>query len=630
MFNTPTVRRSAKRLVTSLRPWLVGCLLASAALQLPAQPVSAQDDPDDSDTPISMTGRLHVIHADHFDHQRSKFFYKLEDLQTNQMYDLTFRRQPTEALHSGSIMTVHGTLRGSQIALAGTSTRNMTTVAPAVAPAVTGQQRTLVLMANFRDANVACSTTHVQDTMFTDPNNASIDDLYQENSFGQLGFSGDVSGPYTIAYSTTSPCDYVAWSNAAEAAALARGLNVSQYPRRVYVFPQRNSCGYIGLGTVGGNPSRSWIFECNLKDVFGHELGHNLGSHHASTPTNEYGDLSDIMGYSGVGLRHMNAPHKDQLGWLSANQIQTVTQNGVYTIAPLELGPTQITTPQVLKIAKPDSREFYYFSYRRPLGLDARLPSAYTDKVNVHRYAGSGPLRTFFLQALTDGGRFADTVNGLTVTQLRHDERSATVQVAFDCAAATPFVTMAPASQVSRPGTAVQYTVSVTNRDPASCGASTLYLAPSVPAGWSGTFRPASLSLRPGARGTAVFTVTSAQSVTSGSYSVEARVSDPRVATHTANATATVVLDTTPPTAPGKLTSDVVGTQIRLTWTASTDNTGISSYTVWRNGARRAVVTGTTYTDTATSARTQYSYVVTATDRAGNVSAPSAPASARR
>jgi hypothetical protein len=68
---------------------------------------------------------------------------------------------------------------------------------------------------------------------------------------------------------------------------------------------------------------------------------------------------------------------------------------------------------------------YYYFPYRLPLGFDANLASTYTNRVNVHRYAGSGAVYTYFLQGLADGSSFTDAVNGVTVTQVSHDVNTA-------------------------------------------------------------------------------------------------------------------------------------------------------------------------------------------------------------
>jgi hypothetical protein len=83
--------------------------------------------------------------------------------------------------------------------------------------------------------------------------------------------------------------------------------------------------------------------------------------------------------------------------------------------------------------------------------------------------------------------------------------------------------------------------------------------------------------------------------------------------------------DTQAPTAPGNLayTQPAAG-QIKLTWSASTDNVGVTGYDVYANGAlRTSVAAGVlTYTDSQPDNAT-VSYYVKAKDAAGNVSAAS-------
>ena len=156
--------------------------------------------------------------------------------------------------------------------------------------------------------------------------------------------------------------------------------------------------------------------------------------------------------------------------------------------------------PQALKIAKRDTNEYYYFSYRLPLGFDATLASTYTNRVNVHRYAGSGAVYTYFLQGLADGSSFTDPVNSITVTQVSHDVNTATVQVALTCTPGAPILSVSPSSQSSAPGASVNYTVSVTNKDSAACPQATLNLAATVPSNWMGTMTPHMLPLLPRGR----------------------------------------------------------------------------------------------------------------------------------
>ncbi|MFC6092139.1 CARDB domain-containing protein [Saccharothrix lopnurensis] len=77
--------------------------------------------------------------------------------------------------------------------------------------------------------------------------------------------------------------------------------------------------------------------------------------------------------------------------------------------------------------------------------------------------------------------------------------------------------------------------------------------------------------------------------------------------------------DTRPPTAPGNLTYTQSGEQIRLSWSAATDDVGVTGYTVHRDGSPIATVAGTTHTDTRPTTAT-VSYTVRARDAAGNES----------
>ena len=87
--------------------------------------------------------------------------------------------------------------------------------------------------------------------------------------------------------------------------------------------------------------------------------------------------------------------------------------------------------------------------------------------------------------------------------------------------------------------------------------------------------------------------------------------------------------DTTPPTIPTNLSATAVSSsQINLSWTASTDNVGVTGYDIYRGGTFLTTVTTTSYSNTGLTASTLYSYTVRAKDAAGNNSAQTAPVSA--
>ena len=82
--------------------------------------------------------------------------------------------------------------------------------------------------------------------------------------------------------------------------------------------------------------------------------------------------------------------------------------------------------------------------------------------------------------------------------------------------------------------------------------------------------------------------------------------------------------DTTAPSTPTNLTaSGTTQTSTNLSWTASTDNVGVTGYNVYRGTTLLTTVTGTTYTATGLTASTAYTFTVRARDAAGNLSAAS-------
>jgi fibronectin type 3 domain-containing protein len=88
--------------------------------------------------------------------------------------------------------------------------------------------------------------------------------------------------------------------------------------------------------------------------------------------------------------------------------------------------------------------------------------------------------------------------------------------------------------------------------------------------------------------------------------------------------------DTTPPTTPGSFTASATSAfEVQLGWTASTDDVGVTSYDVLRDGAVLLTLpsTATGYTDSTVLASSTHAFAVRARDGAGNVSAASAEVS---
>src|SRR5439155_754383 len=114
------------------------------------------------------------------------------------------------------------------------------------------------------------------------------------------------------------------------------------------------------------------------------------------------------------------------------------------------------------------------------------------------------------------------------------------------------------------------------------------------------------------------------------SYTVAARDAAGNMSPDSASVSVTTAIaaDTTPPTTPSGFTAAAAGsTGANLSWSASTDDVGVTGYIVRRNAVQLATPATTSYADTGLSAATTYSYTVAARDAAGNISANSTSAS---
>ena len=96
---------------------------------------------------------------------------------------------------------------------------------------------------------------------------------------------------------------------------------------------------------------------------------------------------------------------------------------------------------------------------------------------------------------------------------------------------------------------------------------------------------------------------------------------------NTSTTITTAPADTTPPTAPTNLVAAATSaSEVGLTWTAATDNTGVTGYRLERctnagcnNFVQIATPPGTSYTDIGLAAATSYTYRVRAVDAATNL-----------
>lgn len=119
-------------------------------------------------------------------------------------------------------------------------------------------------------------------------------------------------------------------------------------------------------------------------------------------------------------------------------------------------------------------------------------------------------------------------------------------------------------------------------------------------------------------------TVSGLSSGTTYSFYVIAKDASNNLSPQSNTVQGTTTTDTQAPTAPANLA--VTGTSnnsVSLSWTASTDNVGVTGYNIYLNGTFHSTVTGTSATVSGLNPSTTYSFYVVAADAANNLSAQS-------
>ncbi|WP_432470562.1 Ig-like domain-containing protein [Amphritea sp. HPY] len=416
----------------------------------------------------------------------------------------------------------------------------------AALPGTFGEQKTAVILVNFQDdTSQPWTVDQVRDEVFNQTNNH-----IQENSYQQTWLNGDVFGWHTLPLSSSS-CDHNAIASAAREAAQNSGINVSGYDRQVFIFPRLSSCGWAGLGTVGGSPSTTWINGSMRWKTISHELGHNFGLYHSHSlecgsvvigntcSTYEYGDTTGVMGSASA---HFNAFQKELLGWLDASSITTISNSGTFdldTYATSEGG-----APKALKVLKgtdavTGDKTWYYLQYRRPSGYDSGLNSITNTSEGVVISTGSDSSRntsylldmtpetsSWYDPALAVGQQYYDGNAGVDISTNWVDASSASVTIDMapqSCAEQSPALSASPVqSEWIAAGTSFSYSITVTNRNSLDCGTSSFNLSMTKPSGWSANFDSTSVSLAPGESRTVGLTVISTASAADGFYNINA------------------------------------------------------------------------------------------------------------
>ncbi|HSI99953.1 MAG TPA: cell wall-binding repeat-containing protein [Patescibacteria group bacterium] len=335
---------------------------------------------------------------------------------------------------------------------------------PATTPA-TSTMKVAVLMVNFvGDTRTPWTSSQVNTSFFIDEPTKSVRSYYAEQSYGGMTVTGDVFGYYTINVDR-STCAWSTWHKAARDAAAAAGVNLSSYTNVMAIWPGQSVCGWAGIAYVPGkysalNNTISWT-------TAAHELGHNLGAHHAqaltcsqggarvpistSCTTSEYGDPFDRMG---GGQVHFNHFHRRQVGFLTTSDQLTVTAPGTYDIGVAS--HVDSGAPKIVRLARGDGT-YLYLEARQTFGLFETFSSTSNVTAGVTVRIGPDTARsqtklvdttaattTFADAALVAGRSVTDPVSGWTITTTSAGASGATVSLSKPGATPAPSPTAVP------------------------------------------------------------------------------------------------------------------------------------------------------------------------------------------
>jgi chitodextrinase len=501
-------------------------------------------------------------------------------------------------------------------------------VAPAVAP---GPRSLLAIIVTTPDeTQAAASIAEVQQAVFTAPD--SVNAFYKQQSEQATSFvgrvnvaGGDVVGPLAIAQPMTG-CDEDALAVAADAAARTAGFAVDSYDHVLYVLPNSAECDWGGLGELPG--TRTWTNGYLNTSVIAHELGHNLGAHHASSysctsggaavtlsPTctsSEYGDPFDVMG---LNARLMSSWHRAQIGQLPAGQelrlraAQTVTL--VSSDEFVAAGPRLLLVP--LKEPRLPVTRWLSVELRSQIGPFDVWPAplqTVTSGLSVRSVPNLAmPEQSQLLDAhpntlsladapLPAGSTVSDAAHGVSITLNSVDVAARTADVTVTM---PPLVDDVPPSAptilaLSGNSSAVALRWSAATDDEAI-------------AGYDVERDGAVVGTTPGL----TFDDRGVAALSAANYRVIAV--DTSANRTASSALGAVLADVTPPSAVPGFAVTRTGGQVRAKWAAAQDNRAIGGYRVYRNGSSRGVIKGLSFSERPPAGR--YTYSIAAIDTAG-------------
>lgn len=497
----------------------------------------------------------------------------------------------------------------------------------APAPAL-GPRSLLVLLVTTPDApDTAAEVEAARAAVFASYDSASgflrAQSREQLSLVGLRRQDGDVVAVSVGVQLAGCPVDELA--EAADQGARTGGWSPEAYQHVLYVLPKSDHCRWGGLGEMPGR--RAWTNGIVSTWVVAHELGHNLGVHHAnallcssgdgpavlsgSCSSNEYGDPFDVMG-SGAAL--MSGWHRASLGQLREPEVTRLVGSATIDLVPVENpapgGTRVVLVPRkrpgarvqewLALEARSPSPPFNWFPTLAPVatGVSARIVPALGKSVQTGLLDGrpDTPERTD--APLQPGSVLLDEQHGIRVAVERAPSGVLRLDVSMP-----QYVDDGPPEPPDRvTGTASTAAVSLS---------------------WSEASDDEGLDHYEIERDGAIIAATPALSFTDVQVAHLVQATYRVVAVDTSgNRAASRALrlwlpDVTAPTAPPALRAGANGAAVTLRWGPAVDNRGVYGYRISRDGRWLTTTTSRTLAERPGSGR--HRYEVTAVDTAGNV-----------
>jgi chitodextrinase len=625
------------KLTLRSRPALATVAAGVALLALPAL---AGANPGSGPELVRRSGQFVILHADGRDGSAIRQPMLVDGL----------RRTPVRApgdvwIEPGSRVRLEGAMQDGTLVLGETLTA-VTQLAPARLAGGLAQapstETTAVVQFSLSDQTTTGLPADPNATMTTDPK--SLRAYYLEQTYGDISFETRMFAPVHLTQpKPTTNCTSFIDDWAEEAESLNPTLDPSQYKHIVYVFPALSPtvCGWSGIAEVGG--SHVWINGQFNVAVIAHELGHNLGITHAAglsctsagavAPMGDtcivdrddyalpqYADPFDAMGNQPV-LRQMNMPHKLALGVLPASAVATAGTSGTYTLAPME---TLTGTVELLRLPKPDGG-IYSVEYRRPIGvfdgqtgpsvtgvlihtespdmLDYNRGDSDTALIDMHPDGTYNPLQ-WENAALQAGETFNDPVRGIVIQNVGQTGAAATLAITMPLDTTPPGRPGRLSAVLSGTTVSLQWLAALDDREVTSY----VVARDGAPLGTTAAL---------------TFTDGGAAAGATVTYTVSAVDATGNVGTPAAVSVA--IPDTVAPSAPAGVTARLTRDgQVHVDWGPATDNRGVTSYRILRNGTGIGQVTAGSFVDRAPrpGSGASVTYSVVAFDLVGNAGPP--------